>query len=438
LSSENERIKELEEELEHARKEIKRLKKVEEEYEKHKQECGALKRETPAFVKEDITHRLRRKLGAPAGHKGYWRNIPERVDFINPLHILACPCCGGKLSSVQEVRERYVEDLPEIPPPVVTKYLIERRYCAQCKKLVEAEVPDALPGARLGLRVMLLIAFLKIRMALPESKIVELLRSAHAFIVSPAEVVCVLDQLRRAFGLHYAEIERKIREAPVKGCDETGWRLNGLNHWIWCMVNEEVAWYKVHRRRSYKVITPVLQNQNGKLIVHDRLPTYNQLAAKTGCAQQVCWAHILRDSKKLAKNYEEARTVHRRLKSIFRKAKSLASRATAHDMERLLARIDKFRELHFEHKSIRTFRNSICKTHRANLFHFVTNPAVPSTNNGTERAIRKAVIIRKISNGSRSEKGARILETILSIIETIRLQGKNPLEEMHRMLASRA
>lgn len=428
----------MEEENERLKKENKRLKKLEEEYEHHKQECAALNREVPAFVKEDILHKVRRKLGAPTGHKGYWRKVPERVDFVKPVRILACPCCGGKLSGVQEVRERIIEDLPPVPPLIVTKYLIERRYCAQCKKLVEAEVPDALPGARLGLRVMLLIAFLKIRMALPEEKIVELLRSAHAFSISSAEVVCVLDQLRRAFGPHYAEIERKIREASVKGCDETGWRLNGLNHWVWCIVNEEAVWYKVHRRRSYKVVKPVLQDQTGKIIVHDRLPTYNQLAEETGCAQQVCWAHILRDSKRLAKNYDEAKTVHRRLKSIFRKARSLASHASSQDMERLLARIDRFGTLHFEHKSIRTFRNSICKKHRNNLFHFVTNPAVPSTNNGTERAIRKAVIIRKISNGSRSEKGARILETILSIIETIRLQGRNPLEEMQRMLASRA
>jgi transposase len=434
-SSEQDHIRELEEELKRVKK---RLKEVEKEFEEHKHECALINKGTPAFVKPDIAHKVRRSLGAPQGHKGYWRKIPERVDFVKPVNILVCPRCGGGLSDVQETRARCVEDLQPILPPIVTKYLIERRYCAQCKKLVEADVPDALPGARLGLRVMLLIAFLKIRMALPENKIVELLQSAHGFIISPAEVVCALDQLRRAFGSHYAEIEQKIRDAPVKGCDETGWRLDGMTHWVWCMVNEEVAWYKVHHRRSYKVVMPILQDQTGKLIVHDRLPTYNQLAEETGCAQQVCWAHILRDSKRLARNYEEAKTVHRRLKSIFRKAKSLAPNGTKQDIEKLLVRIDYFGALQFEHKSIRTFRNSICKRHRGNLFHFVTNAAVPSTNNGTERAIRKVVIIRKISNGSRSEKGARILETIISIIETIRLQGKNPLEEMHRMLTSRA
>lgn len=356
-SSEPDRIHELEEENKRLKK---RLKEIEEEFEEHKKEfeehkkeCALVNKGTPAFVKADIPHKARRKLGAPAEHKGYWRKVPARIDFIKPLRVLACPCCGGKLSDVQEVRERIVEDLPPIPSPIVTKYLIERRYCAHCKKLVEADLPDALPGARIGLRAMLLIAFLKIRMALPEDKIVELLRSEHSFNMSRAEVVCVLDQLRRAFGRHYAEIERRIREAPVKGCDETGWRLDGASHWVWCMVNEEAAWYKVHRRRSYKVVKPILQDQTDKIVVHDRLSTYNQLAEETGCAQQVCWAHILRDSKRLAKNYEEATTVHRRLKSIFRKAKNLAPHGTQQDVERLLARIDRFGELQFEHKSIR-------------------------------------------------------------------------------------
>jgi len=435
LSTNDKTREELLEEIELLKK---KLKDVEEEFAEHKKECALINKGTPAFVKEDVVHKARRKLGAPVGHQGYWRKIPERVDFIKSVDLLTCPCCGGMLSSVQELRERYVEDLPPISAPVVTKYVIERKYCAQCRKLVEANIPDVLPGARLGLRVMLLIAFLKIRMALPENKIVELLKSAYAFSISGAECVCALNQLRREFGVHYAVIEKKIRDAPVKGCDETGWRLDGVNHWVWCMIAEEVVWYKVHRRRSYKVIQPMLRKQHGKILVTDRLTTYNHLAAENGCSQQTCWAHILRDSKRLAKNYDEAKTVHRRLKSIFHKAKMIAPQGTKRDVEKLLTRIDSFGALHFEHKSIRTFRNSICKKHRLNLFHFVTNPAVPSTNNGTERAIRKAVIIRKISNGNRSEKGARILETLLSIIETIRLQGKNPLEEMHQMLTSKA
>lgn len=437
MNGARDKVRELEKELEIARKEIERLKKVEKEYAEHKRECAGI-RQAPSFVKDEVTRKVRRKLGAPKGHKGYWRKTPERVDFVRPLSIFACSDCGRKLSNVQEVRERIVEDIPPSPRPVVTKYLIERRYCAYCDKIIEAEVPDALPGARLGLRVMLLVAYLKVGLALPELKITQLLRTQHSFLLSPAEIVGILDQLRRAFGPHYTEIERKIREAAVKGSDETGWRLDGRNHWLWAVVNDEVAWYKIHRRRSYKVIQPMLQDQRGKVIVTDRLTTYEHLAEENGCTQQICWAHLLRDSKKLAKRYDEAKTVHRRLKSIFRKAKSLAPHGTEQGAQYLLARIGQLGKLRFEHKSIRTFRNSICKKHKNNLFHFVANPLVPSTNNGTERAIRKAVIIRKISNGNRSEKGARILETLLSIIETIKLEGKDPLEEMYRLLTSNA
>lgn len=433
-SAEQDKIRELEEENLRLKK---RLKEVEEEFEEHKKVCTLVNKGTPAFVKEDVTRRARRCLGAPRGHKGYWRKVPERIDYVVPLPIRTCPDCDGKLSDWRDIRERIVEDVPPAPQPVVTKYLIERRYCAHCDKIVEAEVPDALPGARLGLRIMLLIAYYKLRMALPENKVVEQLHDVHNFIISPAGVISALDQLQRAFGPHYKEIEKNIREAPVKGCDETGWRLDGKNHWAWAMVTEETAWYGVHRRRSYKVVQPVLQDQTGKVIVTDRLTTYNHLTEQTGCAHQICWAHILRDSKRLAKNYDEARTVHRRLKSIFKKAKAVAGHGTPHDVAKLLTRIDTLGKLRFLQRSIRTFRNSICKKHRGNLFHFVTNPTVPSTNNGTERAIRKAVIIRKISNGNRSEKGARILETLLSVIETIRIQGKNPLEEMRQMLASR-
>ena len=97
------KIRQLEEELE---KEREKRKSIEEDFEEHKKECAPYNKGTPAFVKEEVSHKVRRALGAPKDHKGYWRKIPERIDFIKPLHILACPCCGGELSDVQEVRRQ--------------------------------------------------------------------------------------------------------------------------------------------------------------------------------------------------------------------------------------------------------------------------------------------------------------------------------------------
>ena len=91
-------------------------------------------------------------------------------------------------------------------------------------------------------------------------------------------------------------------------------------------------------------------------------------------------------------------------------------------------------EKRYKHSEVRKFVKSVCKIHRENLFKFITNLEIESTNNRAERGIRKAVVIRKISNGSRSRKGADILGILLSVVETLKLQGKNPLKEMQNII----
>ncbi|HLC80304.1 MAG TPA: transposase [Candidatus Nanoarchaeia archaeon] len=70
------------------------------------------------------------------------------------------------------------------------------------------------------------------------------------------------------------------------------------------------------------------------------------------------------------------------------------------------------------------------------LFRFTQDKKVDGDNNLAERGLRKVVIIRKISNGSRSDSGAEILEALLSVVETARLPKQNPLLFMHQIIAS--
>src|SRR3989338_4180127 len=138
IEKENEK---LERENEKLKKENDRLKKIAEEYEEHKHHCTIF--DKPSFVKVSVKKR-HKTPGQKLGHKGYSRKIPERIDFIKKLILDCCPECQSKnLSKVQEVRERFVEDIPEPTNTIITKYKIERRYCRDCKKLVEAEIKDA-------------------------------------------------------------------------------------------------------------------------------------------------------------------------------------------------------------------------------------------------------------------------------------------------------
>src|SRR3989338_1598270 len=428
------KIKELEKEILKLRKENQRLKKIEEEYEEHKHECSILDKKLPYFIKEEIKKR-HKTSGQKIGHKGYSRKIPERINFIKKVILDKCPECQGKdISKVQEVRERFVEDIPEPTETIITKYEIERKYCRNCKKIIEREVEDALPNSRYGLRVMLLVSFMKIGLALPSQKIIQMLQAQYSLIISDGEIYKMLEQVAQAFGLHYKKLQQKIREAAVKHSDETGWRINGKSHWLWLFINSEAAIYIINKKRSSNVPVNFFREQKNKTIINDRYMAYNVLAKKSGCSLQLCWAHLLRNTKDLAEHYEEAEYIHKRFKTIFKEADKYEHYANKKQVNDLFHKIDLIAEKRYKHSEVRKFVKSVCKFHRENLFRFVTNLEIEATNNRAERGIRKAVIIRKISNGNRSKKGVDILGVLLSVIETLKIQGKNPLNEMRKII----
>ncbi|MBI5871796.1 IS66 family transposase [archaeon] len=401
------------------------------EFEEHMKICPLVKQQndSPPFVKPNTNHR-HKKNGQKNDHKGYSRKIPERIDFIKPLVLDKCPECGGQnLSKVQETRERYVTDIPEPREPIVTKYEIPRKYCKDCKKLVEPLIVDALPNARFGLRLMILVLLLKIGMAMPIEKILELLGNQYKLKVSNGEIVHMLKQLAREFGPYYKELKQKIREAKVRYIDETGRRIGGKNHYIWAFITEEIALYAIRKSRGSKVPLQILGKNCEGVNVSDRYSAYYALLERTKCKMQVCWCHLLRESKKLAEDFEEGELIHRRLKSILKKANAFSHKGTVEDVEKLLKRLDNIRKIRFRSTMCSKFIRHLCGRDRESLFRFVTNPEIEATSNRAERGLRHDVIIRKISGGNRSKNGARVHECLLSVMQTYRLQNKNVLTD---------
>lgn len=244
----------------------------------------------------------------PEGHKGYYKRVPERIDCIKALIPKRCPNCNAKLEGeTQEVRSRYVTDVNFFLKAKNTRYDIHRKYCRNCKKLMEPEVPGVLPHARLGLNLMLFVMYLKLGLRLPCEKIVDFLSTTSGVHISEGEVIVILRQLAGSFGYYYAHLENLVKLARVKHTDTTSWRVNGMNYFAWVFIAAGVVLYKIRKRNNHKVGLAFLKKQNGNVLTIDRHSALRKLAEKAGFLIQFCWSHILQDSKGLARDFWKRR-----------------------------------------------------------------------------------------------------------------------------------
>ena len=435
LKKENRKLKD---ELKEAKKEIERSKKEFEEYKaKHNHTVDELKLALKIKADSQKTQLL---PGAKKGHKAYQRHVPERIDNINVLRMKRCNICNTKLGKTQEVRSRFVTDIKLISEATVTRFDIHRYYCKTCKKIVEPEVPNVLPRAKFGLNLMLMVMYLRLALRLPYEKIVSYFQDMHKISISQGEIVYILQQLVNVYGDYYAWLEKIIKLSKVKHTDTTSWRVNGKNYYAWVFVACGVVLYKIRKHNNTKsALTVFGKAQKGMTLVIDRFAALRALAKKAGFSIQYCWSHIIIDSKDLAKNFgSEGKYVHKRLKAIYEMAKSLNQKGTPEQVEQLKGEVLLLTQRHYHHKTVWRFVNNLYKRDVDNLFRFVTDENIDPTNNISERELRALVIIRKISNGSMSTRGANATAMLLSIIQTLRFDGKNVLQGLQAILKTQS
>lgn len=440
-------------ELENTKRELEKIKKefdkTRQEFDKTKQEFDKTKREfedykarhpetvgvkngKPYVIRPSAKSSSPKKPGARKGHKPIIRKLPEYVDTVVSVPIDTCPCCGGSNLSdgVQENRERIVEDIP-VCKPIVTKFVIERRYCRDCKKLVETPVTQALPKARIGIRTMLMIVYLKIGLRMPIASIPQLLKNAFGLTISEGGVCLILEQIAEVFGPYYDQLIQEIRNASARHMDETGWRINGENVWLWVFITKGEALYKIASSRGHEVPLKILGEKPKGVDVHDRHSAYKTLARKTGKRpQQYCWAHIICNAEELAKFYgPDGEYIHKTLQHTYQQALKFDHKGTDEDIDKLYneMKAELTRKSYKSHKCCRFVENLLKE--KDNLFQFVKNPEVEATNNRAERALRHSVIARKISGGNKTPKGAQIYETLTSIYHTLQLRNQDLLTD---------
>jgi transposase len=412
---------------------------VETERQQTHQELVDLKRRPFATRARSDDTKVAKPRGRALGHPGSSRRRPTRIDHTQVIPAPeSCPDCGSAFSGIGTTRERVVEDIVLVRPTVITKYVIERRWCPCCRTYHEDPVTQALPRHRLGLHVLLFVVYQKVALGLSYSKIQRELRSYFGLTLSAGELPGMVSQIAALFGPAYARLLDLMRQQAAIHIDETSWRVDGVPHWLWVFVNDVVALYVVSRSRGSKVPQALLGPDFDGVVISDFFSAYSPLEVE----KAKCWAHLLRDSYDYAKGQDansERTRFHRILHALFVEMGLALEQVQADEAGRTQV-YDAMRTKlwRFAAEDWRTWQcqqlAQRIKKYLDDLVVWLKDPAVDPTNNAAERALRGAVITRKTSFGSRSKQGAHAFARLLSIIMTWERQGKEFFTTAHQAL----
>ena len=412
---------------------------VEAERQQTRQELVDLKRKPFTVRSRSADTTPAKPRGRPVGHPGSGRSRPTRIDHTQAIPAGdTCPDCGTPFSGTGTTRERVVEDIDLVRPTVVTNYVIERRWCPQCRAYHEDAVTDALPRHRLGLHVLLFVVYQKVALGLSYGKIQRELRTYFGLTVSAGELPGMVAEIAALFGPAYARLLELMRQQAAIHIDETSWRVDGVPQWLWVFVNDVVALYVVSRSRGSKVPQALLGPDFDGVVISDFFSAYSPLEVE----KAKCWAHLLRDSYDYAKGQDadsERTHFHCTLHALFvemglaleQVQADPAGRARVYDAMR--TKLWRFATAHWRSWQCQQLAERI-KKYLDDLVVWLKDPAVDPTNNAAERALRGAVVTRKTSFGSRSKRGAHAFARMLSIIMTWERQGQDFFTTAHQVL----
>ncbi|MCY4416862.1 MAG: IS66 family transposase [Chloroflexi bacterium] len=359
--------------------------------------------------------------------------------------VAQCPDCGTQLSGGWTQRTREVIDLPQVPVEV-TEHAYIARTCPQCQRccMTPAQLDGvALDRQRLGINLVSLIAALREEARLPLRTIQWYLDTVHGLHLSVGAIVDATRRVAQKAQAGLADILERVRGSPVLHADETGWREDGRNGYVWTFSALGLRYF-LRRGRGKAVVDEILGEEFAGVLVSDFYAAYHHYDGP----KQRCWAHLLRDIHDLRVLYPEDGSLAQWADAVYQLYRQATALTHPSAQQRRIAQLTLEQRLlalcrpylndpYLNDPSAAQAR--LCRrmaSHIKELFVFVAEPEVPPDNNAAERSLRPVVISRKISGGTRSPTGTQTKMTVASIFGTWRAQNLNTLTACRQLLAA--
>ena len=397
------------------------------------------KRQAAPFSKGSRVAQPKRPGRKPGSGTFSFRLAPHPSEITEPpvevpVTLESCPGCGGRLVE-ERVDLAYITDLPLLPQPKVTQYRVRVCRCTGCGCKVRGEHLDLAPdqyGAtahRVGKRTMVAAHTLHYQIGVPVRKVPAVLEALAGLQLTQGAIT--QDALRQAtgpVGTAYQQLRSTVQDSPAVYTDDTGWKVGGENAHLMAFDTDQATVYQVRSRHRHQEVQEIIPTDYSGVLVTDRGRSY-EARSFSRVKQQKCLAHLQKTlSTLLAQKRGRAREFGENLKMLFGMAMDLWEEYHAGEAEDFAGRAAELRlvisyqlrERGLRDRDNRHLLKVLRRYHqRGELLRFLEEPLVEPTNNRVERALRPAVIARKVSQCSKNQAGAYAFSAFKSVIQTL-------------------
>jgi len=395
---------------------------------------------TPEWVKmnaKDQPKKERKERG-----EAFFRRRQEPDRIVEHAHD-RCPDCGRPLSGGTVHHSRQVIDIPSVVKAETVEHRYISRHCGVCKKNYVPKVDlsgEVIGTHRIGIRLMSVVSYLSITARVPKQTIRKLMKSLYDVDIGYGEIDKILSSVAARCKGEADRILSSVRGNPWIHADETGWRENGKNGYIWSLSTPGLRYFVWDRSRASQVAKDLIGETYEGVVVSDFYSGYSPLL----CRHQRCWVHFLRDLRKLKIDHPNDRSVlawAKKIKRVYESAKDAAGKE-ANDRIKLRRRFEvklvSLAEPYLKTDTPQRVLAQRIERFISELFVFVEDPRIPSENNAAERAVRPAVIARKVCGGTRADKGTNTKMTLMSLFGTWVARGLDGMESCRSLLSGRS
>jgi transposase len=440
-------------EVERLKTELERLKTLELEVAELRERLGQNSRNSskppssdpPSVSRPNNRQPSSRKRGGQPSHQGRARKLlpVEEVDTVIELRPTACQQCKRLLLGDDPDPVRH--QVSEIPPvkAEVTEYRQHRLSCPACGEVTAAEWPGEMPRGSFGPRAQAVVGYLTGRLGLSHRDVVEAVEALHGLDLSLGSVSTIQDHVSRTLEQPVKTAQRYVHQQSVNQVDETRWPEGEKNKWMWIDATPLVTVFQILAGRGQAEARKVIGRGFLGIVNTDRYAAYHWVDAHR---RQLCWAHLKREFEAIKERGGASGEIGGGLlgevKEIFAlwhrlKAGNLNRQGFQQEMGPVQAEVGELmrRGAACEQSKTRRTCENLLK-HEVSLWTFVREEGVEPTNNNAERPLRRAVLWRRKSFGTQSEAGSRFVERILTVVTTLRQQGRDVLDYLTAACAS--